>query len=96
MDYYIASEQGPLGPYSIEQLIERRVKAEDMVWCNGMPEWTRVDQIPELECVLNAPQPVVPPTFNRERYNAANYNVAATPQPEIRQYSYAEIGRAHV
>ena len=90
MDYYIASEQGPLGPYSIEQLIERRVKADDMVWRNGLPEWTRVDQLSELEGVLNAPDPVVPPTFNRERYNAANYSFGSRQHPEIQQYNYPD------
>lgn len=73
MEFYIASEQGPLGPYTIEQLKERRLKAEEMVWRNGMEEWTRADQVPELDEVLNSP--VLPPTFNRQRFESQTATV---------------------
>lgn len=85
MDYYIASEQGPLGPYSIEQLKERRVKADDMVWRNGLSEWTRVDQLAELESVLNAPV-VVPPSFDRARFEANRPGAQWQPAPQQQFY----------
>jgi len=75
MDYYIASEQGPLGPYSIEQLKERPIKAGDMVWCKGMTEWTRADEVHEIVAILNAP--AVPPVFDRRRFDLDNAAPAA-------------------
>ena len=64
MEYYIASDQGPLGPYNLQQLKERPIHANDMVWCNGMPEWSRADQIEELSEIINAP--ATPPSFDRD------------------------------
>lgn len=77
MEYYIASDQGPLGPYNLQQLKERPIHADDMVWCNGMPEWSRADQIEELSEIINAP--ATPPSFDRQRFESA-YNTPSEPE----------------
>lgn len=73
-DYYIASDQGPLGPFTIGQLKERHIAPGDMVWCNGMPEWVEASSVNELaEILYDGP---TPPVFNRFRYNESH---ASTP-----------------
>ena len=83
MEYYIASSQGPLGPYSIEQLKARRLKPDELVWRNELPEWTRADALEELAEVLN--QPVLPPRFDRTIYQAqiGNDIPESTPQQPL-------------
>ncbi|MCM1448729.1 MAG: CD225/dispanin family protein [Clostridiales bacterium] len=68
MDYYLASEQGPLGPYSEQQLIGRRLKGEELVWREGLNEWVRADSLPELQDVLRLSS--MPPAFNHDRFYA--------------------------
>lgn len=77
MEYYIASEQGPLGPYSLEELRLRPVRAEELVWRNGLSEWVRADSLDELAETLN---PTTPPSFDRNRYDGFIHS-AAPAQP---------------
>lgn len=78
MEYYIASEQGPLGPYTIEQLKERPLRPTDLVWCNGMPEWKAALDIEDLAGVWSdAP---ARPVFDREKFDRAN---AITDVPRV-------------
>lgn len=86
MEYYIASDQGPLGPYNLQQLKNRPIHAEDMVWCNGMTEWTQADKVEELAEILNAP--VIPPAFNRQRFESANGITYSTPGVTVKQREY--------
>ncbi len=88
MEYYIASEQGPLGPYNLQQLKDRPIHAEDMVWCNGMSEWTQADQGDELADIINTP--AIPPVFNRQHFDLTYGNTGYTPgmTSSERQFRY--------
>lgn len=74
MEYYIASPQGPLGPYTIEQLKARQLKADDLLWRDGLTEWTRACELEELSVVLNSP--ALPPTFDRTAFEST-HNLSA-------------------
>ena len=82
MEYYIASDQGPLGPYTLEQLKERTLKPDELIWRNGLTEWVKADSLEELTEAFSVA--VAPPAFNRESFDAAN---ATEPSPtEVSEY----------
>lgn len=62
MKYYIAVNQTPVGPFSVEELMERGIKPSDLIWAEGMSGWTPAANIPEIASALGAPGcPAVPP-----------------------------------
>lgn len=92
MKYYLATENNPLGPFSLEQLKLRGVAPDVMVWCDGMADWQRADSLPELaEAIITdagamtdvaeipLQQGVTPPSFDRARYN--NVRLGIRPMP---------------
>lgn len=83
MNYYIASEQGPLGPYTPRQLKLRGLGENDLVWCDGMSEWLPAGQVQELVEAMNTE---MPPEFNKQRYDAvySNGGHRAVQQPASR------------
>jgi hypothetical protein len=48
VDYYIASDQQRLGPFTIEQLAMQGLQPNTFVWREGMPEWAPASTVPEL------------------------------------------------
>ena len=51
--YWIIENGKPIGPFSQEELTVRRdFSAQLPVWCNELPDWTTVGQLPELACLL--------------------------------------------
>ena len=55
------------GPYTVSELLQYQLTANELVWAEGMPKWTKAGDVPELAAALN-PAPVQP-------------QVAPTPQP---------------
>ncbi|MDE6402391.1 MAG: GYF domain-containing protein, partial [Muribaculaceae bacterium] len=82
MEYYIASPQGPLGPYTIEQLKARQLKPDDLLWRDGLTEWTKACELEELSAVLNSQ--ATPPTFDRAAFENAN-NLSTDREQEQQQ-----------
>jgi hypothetical protein len=66
-EWYYIGKYGPLGPLSESQMIELAesgvIEKETLVWKAGMPDWTRAENVPELQRFLRFPQipPPVPP-----------------------------------
>lgn len=48
MKYFIVIEGEQQGPYQLEELIERGVRPGTYVWCKGMSDWQRADEVPEI------------------------------------------------
>jgi hypothetical protein len=64
MGYYIGNQGVQEGPFELNDLPEHGLRAESLVWTEGMPDWKRADAVPEVAALLApaAPmQPVVEP-----------------------------------
>jgi len=58
---------GPLPPERLQSILANLPHASDaFVWCEGMPEWKRVGEIPALRAPLTAPPPL-PKAFENEQ-----------------------------
>ncbi len=63
MKYYIHENGQQEGPYSIEQLKIKNITADTNVWCEGMAQWDKAANIPELEVILSNNSTPPPPPF---------------------------------
>ncbi|MFY9171888.1 MAG: DUF4339 domain-containing protein, partial [Petrimonas mucosa] len=74
--FYIDSEGKQKGTFTPEELKSENIKKETLVWTQGMSEWTRAADIPELSLLFEesrdfySPQPVTPPAV-RPGYGSA-------------------------
>ncbi len=70
--YFIQTSSGQEGPFSLEDLKEKKLDRTTQVWYKELKEWTTIDKIPELsELLENVPPPLPknletnqPPKFN--------------------------------
>lgn len=60
-EYYIIENGTHAGPYTVEQLVERRLPLTELVWTPGMQEWQPAETIAELRMALTCGGEQVPP-----------------------------------
>lgn len=60
MEYYISSDNGKQGPYTLEELRHRNITAETLVMESGSGQWTPAWQLRELRPLFEKPEPVAP------------------------------------
>lgn len=56
MKYYINENGQQYGPFSVEQLRLRGITSETPVWCDGMAQWSKAKNVPELLTILSNAQ----------------------------------------
>ena len=47
--YYIHNGIETSGPYTIEELAQKNIKATTPIWCPGMPDWKIASEINSLK-----------------------------------------------
>lgn len=67
--YYLNSAQQQMGPIYAEDFVRLGLDGNTFVWCEGMPNWTKANQVPELlSYISNSTSstfgPATPPNFN--------------------------------
>ena len=55
--YFIRQDNKPQGPYSIDQLKEMKLNPAVLVWAEGLKQWIKALEIPELQQELFPPAP---------------------------------------
>lgn len=52
MKYWIIIDDRHAGPFSAQQLVDTGLTADTLVWYEGLPDWTRAANVPELmDCI---------------------------------------------
>ena len=59
--FYIGTNGQQYGPVPAENLKANGVTRETLVWCNGMANWAKAADVPELAAQFAPPTPPVPP-----------------------------------
>ena len=72
--YYLAINGQQLGPFEVNQLPANGLTPDSYVWTNGMPNWMRAAEVPELAPLFAAPAP--PPAYQAP-YQAPAYQAPA-------------------
>ncbi len=83
--FYIDANGKQQGPVSPNKLIENGVRATTLVWCTGMPDWQRAQDVSELKYIFNSQnEPPEPPNsyayddFKRYFNSAQNHFNSST------------------
>ena len=63
--YFIAAGRKPLGPYSLEELNEKALSPDTLIWCEDFAQWTNANEIAGLKTFVI---PIPPPTPSHLEY----------------------------
>jgi hypothetical protein len=80
--WFYARDNNQMGPYAFEHvralIASGALRAVDLVWKEGMPNWIPLHQVPDLACFLppeptahvqpGPPVPLYPPPYNQGQY----------------------------
>lgn len=74
MEYFIIDNNGQqAGPFSLDQLAQKAITPETLVWAQGMEDWTPAWKIAELKTVLEAAEAI---KANAEQKQAQDFQQA--------------------
>ena len=79
MHYYIAYENKQVGPFTKEELKEKRLTKNTLVWHEGLNDWTEAKNVSEIADLVSATPPPLP---NKELSNSS------IPKPTPITYPY--------
>ena len=79
MEYFIIENNGQqAGPFSQEQLVQKAITPETLVWAQGMKDWTPAWKIAELKTVLETIEAIKANTANKENAAGTSADAAGT------------------
>lgn len=85
MKYFIAENGQQIGPLEITELTAHGLTVNSLVWHEGLPQWERAANVPELHPLLGIdPQPPTPPPFGETIQPEPQ---AAIPAAPVNNYS---------
>ncbi len=68
--YYIHDGTSQQGPFQIEDLKQRAISKNTLIWCEGMTEWTTAGTVAELQSIFaSSPPPPLKQNESREKKN---------------------------
>ena len=84
MNYFIIENGQQAGPFTIDQLRSKGVTGETNVWREGMAQWGKAKDIPEIASILQLgttpPPPPCTPNYSQHSQQPPQYG-HNTPQP---------------
>ena len=89
MKYYIGENGSPVGPFSVSELIARGITPDTLVWQEGMIDWKKASNVPELAAALGGGGMSSPsnnaaymPPSQQPDYGAPQYGQSQPQQPQ--------------
>lgn len=90
MEYFIIENNGQqAGPFSLEQLVQKAITPETLVWAQGMKDWTPAWKIAELKTVLETVEAIKANTANKEDAEGTSADAAGNNGPEAANFQAA-------
>ena len=62
--YYLHNGTEPEGPFSMAELVAKKVSGDTYLWCDGMFDWAEAKSFGAIRDALRIP--AVPPPFNKK------------------------------
>ena len=90
MEYFIIENNGQqAGPFSQEQLVQKAITPETLVWAQGMKDWTPAWKIAELKTVLETVEAIKANTANKENAEGTSADAAGNNGTEAANFQAA-------
>ena len=96
MEYFIIENNGQqAGPFSLEQLVQKAITPETLVWAQGMKDWTPAWKIAELKTVLETVEAIKANTANKENAEGTSADAAGNNGTEAANFQAARQQEAY-
>ena len=93
MEYFIIENNGQqAGPFSLEQLVQKTITPETLVWAQGMKDWTPAWKIAELKTVLETVEAIKANTANKENAEGTSADAAGNNGTEAANFQALYTG----
>jgi hypothetical protein len=90
MEYFIIENNGQqAGPFSLEQLVQKAITPEALVWAQGMKDWTPAWKIAELKTVLETVEAIKANTAVKENAEGTSADAAGNNGTEAANFQAA-------
>ena len=90
MEYFIIENNGQqAGPFSQEQLVQKAITPETLVWAQGMKDWTPAWKIAELKTVLETIEAIKANAANKEDAEETSADAAGNNGTEAANFQAA-------
>lgn len=90
MEYFIIENNGQqAGPFSLEQLVQKAITPETLVWAQGIKDWTPAWKIAELKTVLETVEAIKANTANKENAEGTSADAAGNNETEAANFQAA-------
>lgn len=73
--YFYTNGTDKFGPFTLEELKEKHLIPETLVWFQGLGEWQSAGSIPELNQLFNQTPPPVTNSNNNQTYTESNSQI---------------------
>lgn len=77
--YHYSDEVNQFGPFAIEELKDKNISRDTMVWYQGLENWVKASEIDELKELLNS----TPPPLNSDKQMPPPLNRVAEPKSNL-------------
>jgi TM2 domain-containing membrane protein YozV len=64
MSYYLGDGGMQRGPFEAQQLLAQGMRADSLVWKEGMVQWQPAGMVPELQSLLQSAPPALPAAYS--------------------------------
>ena len=68
-NYYYLENSLKMGPFSFEELKEKEIEEETLIWYKGLEDWIPAKNVEELESILELKPPPIPIEENKKIIN---------------------------
>ena len=91
MEYFIIDNNGQqAGPFSQDQLVQKAISPETLVWKQGMADWTPAWKVEELKTVLEAVEANKTNSTNQQENQEPQQQTSEQAQQQAQQQAYQQ------
>lgn len=91
MEYFIIDNNGQqAGPFSQDQLVQKAISPETLVWKQGMTDWTPAWKVEELRTVLEAVEANKPNSTNQQENQEPQQQTSEQAQQQAYQQGFQQ------
>lgn len=92
MEYFIIDNNGQqAGPFSQDQLVQKAISPETLVWKQGMADWTPAWKVEELRIVLEAVEANKPNSTNQQENQEPQQQTSEQAQQQAYQQAQQQV-----
>lgn len=92
MEYFIIDNNGQqAGPFSQDQLVQKAISPETLVWKQGMADWTPAWKVEELRTVLEAVEANKPNSTNQQENQEPQQQTSEQAQQQAYQQAQQQV-----